>query len=88
MADNVNRFLGDTPGRVIVKLLVVSLIVGFVMTIFGIYPMDLVYGIRHFVLDIWNKGFDALGRVGDYLILGACVVIPAYIILRLLSYRN
>ena len=38
MSDRVNRFLGDTPGRTLVKLLVVSLIVGFIMTVFGIYP--------------------------------------------------
>ncbi len=27
MADGINRFLGDTPGRTLVKLIVVSLIV-------------------------------------------------------------
>ncbi|CAD7040301.1 hypothetical protein RHAB21_03030 [Pseudorhizobium halotolerans] len=88
MSDGVNRLLGDTPGRTIVKLIVVSLIVGFVMAIFGVDPWDIVYGIRNFVLDLWYQGFHALGRVGDYLILGATIVIPAFIILRLLSYRR
>ncbi len=36
MADGINRFLGDTPGRTLVKLIVVSLIVGFVMSVFGL----------------------------------------------------
>jgi len=88
MADGVNRLLGDTPGRVIVKLLVVSIIVGFVMTVFGLTPYGVIYAVRDFVLDLWHSGFAALGRVGDYLLLGAAVVIPAFIILRLLSYRR
>lgn len=88
MSDQVNRFLGDSIGRTLVKLLVVSLIVGFVMTIFGWAPLDLIYGIRHFVLDLWYRGFAALGRIGDYLLLGATVVIPVFIVLRLFSYRR
>ncbi|WEZ85023.1 DUF6460 domain-containing protein [Rhizobium sp. 32-5/1] len=88
MADGVNRFLGDTPGRLIIKLLVVSIIVGFVMSAFGWSPYDIIYTIRNFVLDLWHSGFAALGRVGDYLLIGAVVVIPAFIILRIISYRR
>ena len=77
MADGVNKFLGDSPGRVIVKLLVVSIIVGFVMAVFGWTPYGILYTVRDFVLDLWHSGFAALGRVGDYLLLGAAVVIPA-----------
>lgn len=88
MSDRVNRFLGDTPGRTLVKLLVVSLIVGFIMTVFGIYPLDIVDGIRNFFLELWSRGFSALGRVGDYLLLGATVVIPIFIVLRLFGSRN
>ncbi len=88
MSDGINRFLGDSPLRVLVKLVVVSILVGFVMTVFDWYPADVYYGIRNFLLDLWHKGFAALGRVGDYLLLGAAVVIPAFIILRALSYRR
>ncbi len=88
MAERVNRLLGDTPGRTLVKLIVVSLVVGFVMAVFGLDPWDIVYSIRNFVLDLWHQGFHALGRVGDYLILGATIVIPIFIILRLISYRR
>ncbi|SIQ03707.1 hypothetical protein SAMN05880590_101920 [Rhizobium sp. RU35A] len=88
MADEVNRFLGDSPARTIVKLIVVSLIVGFVMTVFDVRPWDVFYGIRDFVLDLWHRGFKALGAVGDYLVVGATIVIPAFVILRILSYRR
>ena len=88
MADNVNKVLGDSPARTVVKLIVVSLIVGFVMAIFGLDPMDILYTVRNFILDLWHSGFAALGRVGDYLLLGATIVIPVFIILRILSYRR
>lgn len=85
MSERVNRFLGDSPARTLIKLIVVSLIVGFVMAVFHIDPYDIVYGIRDFFLELWYRGFAALGRVGDYLILGGTVVIPVFIVLRLLS---
>jgi hypothetical protein len=88
MSDGINKFLGDSPLRVLVKLVVVSILVGFVMTVFDWYPADILYAIRNFLVDIWRKGFAALGRVGDYLLLGAAVVIPSFLILRLLSYRR
>ncbi|MBO3758874.1 hypothetical protein J5J10_15640 [Ciceribacter sp. L1K23] len=88
MSDSVNRFLGDTPGRTIVKLVVVSLIVGFIMAVFGVVPADILYSIRNFILDLWHTGFAALGRIGDYLLLGATVVIPVFIVIRLMSSRS
>jgi hypothetical protein len=88
MSDQANRFLGDSIGRTLIKLVVVSLIVGFVMTVFGLTPWSIIDGVRDFVLEIWHRGFSALGRVGDYLILGATIVIPLFVILRLFSYRR
>lgn len=88
MSDQVNRVLGDTLARTILKLIVVSLIVGFIMAVFGIVPMDILNGIRDFVLDLWHTGFAALGNVGNYLLLGATIVIPVFILLRILSFRR
>jgi len=84
----IERFLGDSPFRVFLKLLVLSFIVGIVMAAFGWSPWDIYDGVRDFVLRIWNMGFAALGRFGEYILIGAAVVIPAFIILRLLSYRR
>jgi hypothetical protein len=88
MSNGVNGFLGDTPIRVIIKLLILSVTVGFLMSIFGLYPQDILFAVRNFVLDLWNTGFKTLGRLGDYLLLGAVIVIPVFIVIRLLSYRR
>ena len=88
MAGGLTRFLGDTPGRVLIKLLVVSFIVGVVMNALDWSPIDIFYWARDFVLYLWDLGFDAFGNVGRYLILGGMVVVPIFIILRLASYRR
>jgi hypothetical protein len=88
MSNGVNGFLGDTPIRVIIKLLILSVAVGFLMSIFGLYPDDILFAVRDFVIDLWNTGFKTLGRLGDYLLLGAVIVVPAFILIRLLSHRR
>lgn len=82
------RFLGDSPLRVIVKLIVVSFLVGLVMNAFGWSPYDVLRGIQNFFLDIWNMGFRAIDRFLGYILLGAAIVVPAFILLRIASYRK
>lgn len=88
MAGAVNRFLGDSLGRTIVKLVVASLAVGFLMRVLNIEPMDIVDHVRFFFIDVWYTGFDAFGRFGSYFALGATVVLPAFLLIRILSYRR
>ena len=88
MADGLNRVLGDTPGRTVIKLVVISVVVGFVMSMMGFSPWDLVRFIQRGIRDLWNSGFAALGRVGDYLVVGAMIVVPVFIILRILNWRK
>lgn len=88
MTDRSNSFLGDTPGRVLLKLIVVSLVVGVVMNAFDWSPMDIVYGVERFIRRIWNLGFGAIESFASYLLLGAAVVVPCFIVLRLLNYRR
>jgi hypothetical protein len=84
----LTRFLGDTPLRVLLKLLVVSFLVGLVMNAFGWSPLDVFDGIRNFFLDLWNMGFEAVGRFLGYILLGAAIVVPAFLLLRIASYRR
>jgi polyferredoxin len=66
MSDGVNRFLGDTPARVLIKLVLISLVVGVVMSAFHWTPYDILYGIRDFFLRLWNMGFSAIAGFDDY----------------------
>jgi hypothetical protein len=45
-------------------------------------------GVQNFFLDIWNMGFRAIDRFLGYILLGAAIVVPAFILLRIASYRK
>ena len=72
----INRFLGDTPLRVALKLIVVSFLVGIVMAAFGWSAWDVVARVGDVVTGLWNMGFAAIYRFWSYFLLGAAVVVP------------
>ena len=88
MANNANRFLGDTPLRVFLKLLVISFLVGVLMSAFGWTPYDILNWVQESVQRAWYMGFATVDRFVGYLALGAAIVIPIFLILRLMSYRK
>ena len=88
MSNGLTRFLGDTPGRTVLKLLVVSLVAGVVMSAFDWYPQDILLAVRDAFVNLWDTGFAALGRFGSYIALGAVIVVPAFILIRLLNWRR
>ena len=77
--------LGDTPGRVAVRLILMSLVVGFLMAMFGVSPDDIYRSVERFIGGIFNNGFEVLGDAGRYAISGAMIVIPIWILMRVLS---
>lgn len=85
---SASRFLGDSPLRVLVKLIVLSFLVGFAMHAFGWKPQDVWYALRDAVLDVWHMGFDALEDFFSYFVIGAIVVVPIFILIRLFSFRR
>jgi Family of unknown function (DUF6460) len=84
----LTRFLGGTPLGVALRLFFLSLIVGALLMWLDIRPADLVQGMIHFVQRIWSLGFNAVREMGDYLIAGAMVVVPLWLIARLLTMRE
>ena len=83
MTNPVARFLGGPPLAVIVRLILLSILVGVVLHAVGLDPWNIVDSLRRFVLSIWNMGFDALRWLWRYFLLGAVLVIPIWLIVRL-----
>lgn len=81
----VTRFLGDTPVRTIVKLAVVSFVVGIIMSAIQFTPLDVWYAVTDFFRWLYQLGFEAFARVGIYFVYGAMVVVPIFIIMRLMA---
>lgn len=84
----LNRFLGGSPGGVFLRLLFVSLIVGAFLMWLDIRPLDIFRGITDLVNRIWGLGFDAIRVVADYILAGAAIVVPVWLVLRLMNMRN
>ncbi len=82
------RFLGGSPVAVVIKLIFVSLIVGALMMWLDLRPVDLFNGFMRLINRIWLLGFDAIREVGEYIIAGAMIVLPIWLITRLLNMRQ
>ena len=84
----MTRFLGDHPVRVAIRLLLISLLVGWALRWLDLSPRDLGHRALAMVEGALNLGFDAVGRFGDTILLGAAVVVPVFLLLRIASYRR
>jgi Domain of unknown function (DUF6460) len=78
------RFFGGPPLAVIGRLILLSILVGVVLHATGLDPWNIFDSIRRFVIGIWEMGFDALRWVWRYFLLGAVLVVPIWILTRLL----
>jgi hypothetical protein len=83
MANGMSRFFGGSPAMALVRLVLLSILVGVVLSALGFDPWNIIPSIRRFIVGIWEMGFDAVRWVWRYFLLGAIVVIPIWLIVRL-----
>jgi Family of unknown function (DUF6460) len=83
--NEISRFLGGSPGTVILRLIVTSLIVGAAMVFFNLTPRDLLEGLRQFIKNVWAGGLESLRTLLLYIAYGAIIVVPIFIVTRLLK---
>ncbi len=81
----VTRIFGGSPLGVLARLVLVSVLVGVVLSALGLDPFDIVRSIERLIRNIWNMGFDAVRWLWRYFLLGAVIVIPIWIIVRLIN---
>jgi hypothetical protein len=81
--ETVTRFFGGSPARVVIQLVVLSFFLGLVLHALGVSPYDIVNGLRDLARRIYDMGFDTVGVVVRYILLGAVIVVPIWLILRL-----
>ncbi len=79
----VNRFFGGSPLSVLVRLILLSILVGVILSAIGLDPFDIWRSIERLVRSIWNMGWDAVDWAWRYFLLGAVIVVPIWIVVRL-----
>jgi hypothetical protein len=82
---SLTRFLGDTPLRVAIRLLVLSFVVGLILSALNISPVDVYWWVESAILHIYDMGFAVLGDAVQYLLIGAMIVVPVFLLIRLLK---
>lgn len=88
MSSNFNRHLGGSPGSVLVKLLFLSLLVGAFMHFVGVTPVTLVERVADALRGIFGSGIEAVRQIGMWVAYGAAVVVPLWLLSRLLGGRR
>lgn len=83
----LERLLGERPGSLAIKLVLISLFVGFIMSVFGFNAADLVRGAAEAVRDMLRDSGAVFRQLGSYVLTGAAIVLPVWLILRLLQRR-
>jgi hypothetical protein len=86
MADNqVARWVGGTPLAVLGRLVLLSILVGVILSALGLDPFDIIHSVERLIRSIWNMGFDAFRWLWRYFLLGAVIVIPIWLLMRLFN---
>ncbi|MGB6350957.1 MAG: DUF6460 domain-containing protein [Pseudolabrys sp.] len=86
MTDNqVARWTGGSPLAVLGRLILLSILVGVILSALGLDPFDIIHSVERLVRSIWNMGFDAFRWLWRYFLLGAVIVIPIWILVRLFN---
>jgi uncharacterized protein DUF6460 len=86
MSNNVvTRFFGGSPVMVLVRLILLSILVGVILNVLGFDPWNILPSIQRFVVGIWDMGFDAVRWIWRIFLLGAIIVIPIWLIVRLIK---
>ncbi len=87
-ASTLRRFLGGSPSAVLIKLILVSFVVGALLMWLRITPADVFAEISALVGRLYNLGFQSLRDFGTYIVAGAVIVVPVWLVIRLLSFRG
>ncbi len=80
-----DTFLGGSPLGVFIRLFLLSIVVGVVLSALGVTPDNFFYQINLLLRRIYDLGFGVFEWFLGYLILGAMVVVPIWLIARLIK---
>jgi hypothetical protein len=79
------QFFGDSVSGTLIRLVLLSIVVGVVFSALGINPSNIVYHFQVLVQRLYDLGFGTIQGAITYFLLGAIVVFPVWFIVRLLK---
>lgn len=88
MRNILARLFGGSPVALLLKLLFLSLVVGAILNGLGFTPSTIPRRVMAAIRSITNLGLGAFKDIGAFIVTGAIVVIPAWLIIRLVGRRR
>lgn len=76
---------GGSPLAVVIRLALISIVVGVVLSALGINLRNFFDRINELLRAIYDLGFGAIDWLLQYLLLGAIIVVPIWAIARALA---
>lgn len=84
----ITNLLGGSPAWVALRLIVVSFVVGMVLATFGFEPGDILNSFVRMARSLIDMGLTDVRQVGRVLATGALVVLPIWLVLRVMDARR
>jgi hypothetical protein len=82
------QFFGDSIVQTLLRLVLLSIVVGVVFAALGITPQNLIERLERLIERLASLGFDTVKWAFRYFLLGAVIVFPVWFIVRLLGGRR
>lgn len=82
---NRDQFFGGNPAGVLLRLALLSVVVGIVLTTLQITPDNIVDRLTTIVRNLYEMGHGTLGWLLRHFLIGALVVFPIWFVARLLG---
>ena len=79
----VDRFFGGSPLWVVVRLILLSIVIGVLLSALGLDPWNILQSVERLIRRMLDLGWDAVAWLWRYFLLGAVLVIPIWLIVRL-----
>lgn len=79
------RLFGGHPLGVVLRLIILSIVVGIALSALNIHPQNILHHLQLLLQRLSSLGFGAIESAFSYFLLGAVVVVPIWLIARLLG---
>ena len=79
----IDRFFGGSPLWVLVRLILLSVVIGVLLSALGLDPWNILQSVERLIRRIFDLGWDAVAWLWRYFLLGAVLVIPVWLVIRL-----
>ncbi len=78
------RVLGGSPVGVLIRLVVMSFVVGLILTMLDINPNDIINWVDQRFRALTNLGFESVSQFFNIMIVGAVIVVPIWLFARVI----